>query len=326
MFGFLLRRLVVALATLVGVLTLVFALMAIAPGDPARLAAHGTGRAVSAPSPQALEAFRATYGLDKPLPTRFGLWLFRAFTLDFGRSFQDGRGVRERIVETIPATLALNAGALLLAILIAVPCGILSARRPGGAFDRISGVLFDVTFAAPSFVIGMLLLLVFAVRLGWTPLFADAEFGWRGVALPIATLALASVGFLARFVRSCMLDALRSTAALAARARGEGPGAQIARALRRSAVPFAAMAAALVPTALSGSVLVERLFAIRGSGGLLAEAVFARDTPTILGLTLFVAVAVVLASVLSDLVSALADPRTRDESSQLTSSRGRRAS
>ncbi|MEO6325318.1 MAG: ABC transporter permease [Thermoanaerobaculia bacterium] len=313
MFGFVLRRLAVALATLLGVLTLVFLFMSLAPGDPARLAAHGTGRSVAGPSAEALDAFRTTYGLDRPLPARFGRWLLHAFTLDFGRSFQDGRAVRERIVESIPATLFLNAGALLLAILIAVPCGVFSARHPGGGFDRISGVVFDVTFAAPSFVIGMLLLLVFAVRLGWTPLFADAGSGWRGIALPIATLALASVGFLARFVRSCVLDALRSTAALAARARGEGAAAQITRALRRSAVPFAAMAAALVPTALSGSVLVERLFAIRGSGGLLAEAVFARDTPTILGLTLFVAAAVVVASVLSDLVSAIADPRTRDE-------------
>ena len=313
MLGFLLRRLLAALATLVGVLTLVFVLMSLAPGDPARLAAHGTGRSVAGPSTRALDAFRSAYGLDRPLAVRFGLWLVRAFTLDFGRSFQDGRAVRERIVETIPATLALNAGALLLAILIAVPCGILSARRPRGAFDRISGFLFDVTFAAPSFVIGMLLLLIFAVRLGWVPLFADTDAGWKGDALPIATLALASVGYIARFARSCLLDAFRSTAALAARARGEGSRAQITRALRRSAVPFAAMGAALVPTALSGSVLVERLFAIRGSGGLLAEAVFARDTPTILGITLFVAVAVVLASVLSDVISALADPRTRDD-------------
>src|SRR5207245_1198354 len=111
--------------------------------------------------------------LDKPLVTRFATWVARAATLRFGRSFIDGRDVGERIAETLPATIVLNLGALLLAAAIAVPCGIAAARNPGGAFDRISGAVGDVLFAAPTFVIGMLLLLLFAVRLGWTPLFAD---------------------------------------------------------------------------------------------------------------------------------------------------------
>ncbi len=193
-----------------------------------------------------------------------------------------------------------------------MPCGIAAARRPGGAFDRFSAAAADVLFAAPTFVVGMLLLLVFSVRLGWTPLFADADLGLRGVVLPVVTLALGSVALIARFVRTCLLDAFASPAALAARARGEGTREALARALRRSAVPFAAMGAALLPTAISGSVLVERLFAVRGSGELLAEAVFARDYPTVLGLTVLVSFVVVTGSLLADLVSALLDPRMRE--------------
>lgn len=313
MLRFALRRLASALATLVGVLTLVFVLMALAPGDPATLAGRSAGRPAAVRSPDAVQAFRIAYGLDRPLPARFGIWLLRAATFDFGRSFQDGRAVRERIASTLPATLLLNGAALLLALGLAVPCGLFAARYPGRSFDRISAFVFDVLFAAPSFVLGMLLLLLFAVRLGWTPLLPEAGSGSFPGALPIATLALSLLAPLARFVRTCVLDALRTPAALAARARGEGPATQIARALRRSAVPFAAMGAALVPALLSGSVLVERLFAIRGSGGLLADAVFTRDTPTILGLTLLVSVAVIAATLGADLVSALLDPRTRNE-------------
>src|SRR5262249_17679544 len=217
--------------------------MSAAPGDPARLAARAGSRPYAV-SPAALAAFRAAYGLDAPAPVRLWRWLSNAAAFRFGKSFLDGRDVTERIAETLPSTLALNAGALLLAVLLAVPCGVAAARRPGGAVDRVSGAVADVLFAAPTFVIGMLLLLVFAVRLGWTPLFADSELGLRGIVLPLVTLALGSVAQIARFTRACLLEALASPAALAARARGEGAGETVRRALRRSAVPFAAMAAA----------------------------------------------------------------------------------
>src|SRR6185369_11494743 len=173
-------------------------------------------------------------------------------------------------------------------------------------------LVFDVVFAAPSFVLGMVLLLIFSVHLGWTPLFADRSAGVRGLVLPIVTLALSSIAVLSRFVRACVREALDASSAAAARARGESGSDQIRRALRTSAVPFAAMGAAILPTAVSGSVLVERLFSVLGSGVLHAEAVFARDYPTVLGLTVLVAVFVVVASALADLVSALLDPRTRE--------------
>jgi peptide/nickel transport system permease protein len=310
---FALRRLAAALVTLFGVVTLVFFLMEAAPGDPATAVARAaTGHGVSA---EAVTAFRRLYGLDRPLPERYLSWLGRALKLDFGRSFLDGRPVTERVRAALPATLALNGLALLAALLVAVPSGIAAARRPHGRFARASALVFDVLFATPAFVAGLLLLLVFSARLRWTPLFSDPAGGVASWALPVATLALAAVALIASVVRTCVGEALADASALAARARGEGSAAQIRRALRRSAVPFAALAASLVPALAAGSVLVERLFSWPGAGRLLAEAVFARDVPVVLGLTLVTGLLVVVASLVSDLFAGWMDPRTRDERS-----------
>lgn len=309
MLAYALRRLLSALATLFGVLTLVFLLLSAAPGDPAVLAARSAGGRPA--SPEALAAFRRLHGLDRPLPVQFATWAARAIRFDLGRSFQDGRDVRERLAASLPATLYLNGCALLLALLAAVPCGVSAARRPGGRFDRVSGAVFDLLFATPSFVLGLLLLLVFSVKLRVTPLFSDPSLGPLGVVLPVATLGLGAVALISRFVRASVRTALDDPAALAARARGESGGAAVLRALRRSAGAFSALAAVLVPSLVTGSVLVERLFSWPGAGRLLADGVFARDVPVVLGLTLVAGCAVVAASLAGDLVSAWLDPRLR---------------
>ena len=308
MLRFALRRAASALLTLLGVLALVFGLLAASPGDPARVAMTSAARVAS---PQALAAFRALYGLDRPPLERLGVWMVRAARFDFGVSLSDGRPVTARIAAALPATLSLNLAALLVALALGVPAGIGSARRPGGRLDRISGAVGDALFATPSFVLGLVLLLVFSGWLRWTPLFPD-DRTFRSAVLPVATLALATAAYLARFVRACVVAALADPAAAAGRARGESAGAAVRRALRRSAAPFAALAAALVPTLVAGSVLVERVFSLPGAGGLLAEAVFSRDVPTVLALTLLSAGAVVAAAFLAELVAAVLDPRTRD--------------
>ncbi len=307
MLAYALRRLLAALATLAGVLTIVFLLLAMAPGDPAALAARSGGARPAAP--EAIAAYRRLHGLDQSLPVRYLSWYARALRFDLGRSFQDGREVRARLAEVLPATLLLNGCALAAALLIAVPAGVAAARRPGGRFDRGSGALFDVLFSAPSFVLGLLLLLVFSGWLGWTPFFSGPELGFRGIVLPVATMGLGALAFLSRFVRTCVRQALEDPAALAGRARGEGETAAVFRALRRSAGAFSAFAAILVPSLIAGSVLVERLFAWPGAGRLLADGVFARDVPVVLGTTLASGLAVVASSTAADLFSAWLDPR-----------------
>src|SRR5450759_5337123 len=309
MVRFALNRSVSAVLTLLGVLALVFGLVTAAPGDAAALAARAGGNRAVAVSPEALAAFRHLYGLDRPVAERFLTWIWRAVRLDFGRSLVDGQPVTLRVARALPATFALNVAALVLACVIGVPLGVAAARRPGGRLDRISGFLCDAFFSTPSFVVGLVLLLVFSGWLRVTPLFADAETGLRGFVLPVVTLALASLALVARFVRVCVAAALADPAARAGRARGEGPPAEIRRALRRSSAPFAAMGAALVPSVVSGSILVERVFSLPGVGSLLAEAVFARDLPTVLALTWCSALVVVAASLAADLIAAALDPR-----------------
>ena len=309
MVPYVLRRAASALLTLLGVLVLVFGLVTAAPGDAAALAARAGGNRAVPVSPEALVAFRHLYGLDRPVAERFVTWTWRALRLDFGRSLVDGQPVTARVARVLPTTLALNFAALFLACLVGVPLGVGAARRPGGNLDRISGFVCDALFSTPTFVLGLLLLLVFSGWLRVTPLFADAETGLNGFVLPV-TLTLASLALVARFVRVCVAAALADPAARAGRARGEGPSQEIRRALRRSSAPFAAMGAALVPAVVSGSILVERVFSLPGAGGLLAEAVFARDLPTVLALTLLSAAVVVTASLAADLVTAALDPRT----------------
>lgn len=305
---FLLRRSLGAAATLVGVLVAVFLLLSAAPGDPARLASGGPpGR--RAGSEEALAAFRHVHGLDRPLPARLATWLGSAATLDLGRSFRDGRPVVERIAETLPATLAVNALALLLAAALAVPLGVVAARKPGGAVDRASAPLLDALFSLPSFALGLLLLLLFAVKLRWTPVFADLSLGLRGIALPVVTLALVALAPIARVTRAAVGAALASPAALSGRARGESPREETLRALRRAVPAFAGLGAALVPQLVAGSVLVERVFGVPGTGQLLADSVFSRDLPTVLGLTLVSGLAVVVATLAADTAAALSDAR-----------------
>jgi peptide/nickel transport system permease protein len=305
---FLARRFLGAAATLAGVLVAVFLLLSAAPGDPARLTLIGHGP-IGARSPEALEAFRHVHGLDRPLPARLATWLASAARLDLGRSFRDGRPVTRRIAETLPATLAVNALALFLAAALAVPLGVAAARRPGGALDRASGTLLDALFSLPSFALGLLLLLLFAVKLGWTPVFADPSLGLRGIALPVATLSLVALAPIARVTRAAVGAALASPAALSGRARGESAREETLRALRRAVPAFAGLGAALVPQLVAGSVLVERVFGVPGTGQLLADSVFSRDLPTVLGLTLVSGLAVVGAAFAADAAAAVADPR-----------------
>ena len=308
---FLARRALGAVGTLLGVLVAVFLLLSAAPGDPARLAAGGVpGRRPA--SEEALEAFRAVHGLDRPLAVRLGSWIGSAVRLDLGRSFRDGRKVTERIGETLPTTLCVNGVALLLATFVGVPLGLAAGRRPGGRADRISGLFLDALFSLPSFALGLFLLLVFAVKLRWAPVFAEPSSGFSGLALPALTLALVALAPIARVVRESVRAALGSPSAVAARARGESPREETLRALRRSVPAFAGLLASLVPQLVAGSVLVERVFAVPGTGQLLADSVFARDLPTVLGLTLASGVAVVVATLGADVLSALADPRIVD--------------
>ncbi|HMF09194.1 MAG TPA: ABC transporter permease, partial [Thermoanaerobaculia bacterium] len=204
------RRLLLAVPTLAGIVIVVFLLLHLAPGSPVSAIGGEASRRISQ---RAAEEMRRVYGLDRPLPERFGRWVGRVVRLDFGESFVDHRPVSERIAEALPYTLALNGLALFLTLAIAVPLGVAAGGKPEGPLDRTSGVVLFGLYSLPSFWAALLLQAFFSVRLGWLPLFGvasdSAPTGWAGLAdraahlaLPVACLTYGSLAFYARLVRA----------------------------------------------------------------------------------------------------------------------------
>jgi len=298
-------------ATLLAVLTLTFLAAHLPPGDPLDVRGEVT--------PAEREALRRHYGLDRPLPAQFLVWLGRAFTLDFGTSLVDGRPVVRKIAERLPGTLLLMGTALALAGFLALPVGLRAARRAGGAVDRALGVSLLVLYALPTFWLGTLLL-TFLGRgggfLGWFPVLGPLE-GERlldrlhHLVLPALCLAAPLFAVLTRQVRAGALEALRAPFVAAARGRGAPAREVLRRHVRpHAAAPLVALLGLLVPRALGGSVVVETLFTLPGVGSLGFEAASRRDLPVVLGLTALTAVATLIGSALSDALLHRLDPRS----------------
>jgi peptide/nickel transport system permease protein len=318
---YLVRRILLAIPTLFGIVVLVFLLLHLAPGSPASAGSPESGRRVSA---AAREEMRRLYGLDRPLPERFGKWIGRVVRFDLGESFVDRRPVSERIREALPATLVLNGLALLLTLAIAVPLGVVAGGRPEGPFDRVSAVALFALYSMPVFWAALLLQSLLSVELGWLPLYGvssdAAPGGIAGVgdrlahlALPVTCLTYGSLAFLARIVRAGVVDARSQVYFTAALARGLSRRAALWRhAFRNALLPVITLLGLLLPGLLSGSVIVERIFAWPGLGRLYFDAILSRDYPVVLGLSLLGAVATLAATLAADVAYAFADPRVRE--------------
>jgi peptide/nickel transport system permease protein len=318
---YILRRLLLAVPTLLGIVVLVFLLVHLAPGSPITARGADGGRRVSA---QAAVEMKRLYGLDRPLPERFGSWISRVARLDLGESFVDRRPVSTRIREAMPYTALLNGTALLLALAIAIPLGVAAGGKPEGPFDRGSGAVLFALYSLPSFWAALLLQTLFAVKLRWLPLYGVASDLYSGatpglgdrlahMVLPVSCLTYGTLAFLARLVRSGVAEARESDYVLAARSRGLSRKQALWRhALPNAMLPVITLLGLLLPALLSGSVIVERIFAWPGLGRLYFDSILARDYPVILGLSLIGAVATLVATLIADIVLALADPRVRD--------------
>jgi peptide/nickel transport system permease protein len=312
------RRLVHGLVAFAGITFVVFSLVHLAPGDPVQR--HLGGLQARHASVELERQLRSEMGLDRPLLVQYFDWLRRAATLDFGRSFLDRRPVRQRITERVPATVALNASALIVALLIAIPVGLASAARRDGWFDRGSRFVLILLYAIPAFIGALFLHEIFAVRLGLFPLFGmrsapsagALDFG-RHMILPVLALAYGQLALFARFTRGAVLESLGSEFVIAARARGlSGTEVVVRHGARSAIVPLASLLSVVVPYLLSGSVIVERIFRWDGLGNLFFEAVGARDYPTVMGLAIVTAVATLVASIAADVLCVAVDPRVRE--------------
>jgi peptide/nickel transport system permease protein len=320
--AYIVRRILYAVLTFVGITIATFALVHAVPGDPITFYISRHGPNVSR---AALEAIRHEHHLDEPLPRQYLYWFRDAITLDFGRSTIDHRPVVERIGEKLPNTFELNLVAFLLAALIGLPVGLWSAQRSGRLLERGSAVFFYILYSLPAFWVALLLMQFFAVRHDLLPLFgmssdnaAAMSAGRRlldhlqHLILPVVTLAYAQTAIFARFTKSALTEVIGQDFITTARAKGAGESVVLLRhALRNALIPLVTLVGLVIPSLISGSVIVETIFQWDGIGRLYFDSILARDYPTVLGLTVATAVVTLFASLLADVLYALADPRIR---------------
>jgi ABC-type dipeptide/oligopeptide/nickel transport system permease component len=303
---FILRRILLSIPTLFGVLVVAFLLLYVAPGDPVESMVGE--RADSA----TIARLRAQLRLDDPLPQRFGHYVARVVTGDLGQSYITNRPITQDIRERFPKTLQLAGAAMLLASIVGITLGVLSARRPGGLIDRFALGLAYLGISFPVYWVGLLLILLFAVTLRWLP---PSGYGsLRFLALPALTLGMRSIAFLARMTRSSMLESLSADYVRTARAKGLSEWiVTFKHALRNALIPIITVLGLDFGAYLTGSILTETIFSWPGIGRYVVNAISRRDLPAIQGAVLFLSTVFVLVNLITDLAYAKADPRVSYE-------------
>ena len=303
MFRFLLLRFARAGLTVLLVITFAFVVLRLS-GDPALLILSP-----DAP-PESIAAFRHSWGLDQPIWVQYLRYFASIGHGDFGQSMRDGRPALDLVLERIPATLALTLPALTLKIAIGVPAGIYAALHRNTIIDRAVMAVATAGFTVPSFVLGLVLVLLFSVQLRWLP--SGGQDGWSSAILPVVTLALGGAAILARFTRSAMLEVLGQPYIRTALARGVPWSAVIARhALPNAAIPTVTIIGFMVGSLMAGAVVVESVFSWPGVGRLLVVAVSNRDLGIVQCILLLVASTMVGANLVVDLLYGVLDPRLR---------------
>lgn len=303
MLSFIVSRAARAAITILLVVAFAFVVMRLS-GDPALLILS-----VDAP-PEAIEAFRKAWGLDRPIWEQFLTFATRALAGDFGRSMRDGRPALALVLERVPATLAITLPALALKLALGIPAGIFAALNRNSWADRAAMMASVAGFTMPSFVLALLLVLVFAVQLGWLP--ASGSDTPLHAVLPILTLGTAGAAIMARFTRSAMLEVLGQPYIRAASAKGLGWWLVVLRhALPNAAIPTVTIIGFMVGSLVAGAVIVESVFAWPGIGRLLVSSVANRDLAVVQSLLMVIAGWMVLANLAVDLAYGWLDPRVR---------------
>lgn len=304
MAAYILRRLVQAVLILIGVSFVTFVLLYLVPADPARQIA---GRSATA---ETVANIRHQLGLDQPFYVQYWRYFTNMIQGDLGRSYLQKTEVAELIAARLPATLLLMGGAIVWELLLGLTTGILAALKRGTWIDNALMVGSFIGVSAPQFVVGILLLYVFAVQLGWFPIGGYGTFAH--LVLPSFTLGILGAGWYSRMMRSSMLDVLRQDYIRTARAKGLDRGRIVLRhALPNAVLPVIAMIGIDIGLFMSGIVVVESVFGWPGIGQLAWQAIQRVDIPIIMGVTLVSAVAIVLGNLLADLIAPFIDPRIK---------------
>ena len=312
---YVLRRVLLMIPSIFGISIVLFTVLALAPGDPfSELAAN------PAIPPEVAAALRAKFGIDDPVWTRYYHWLLAMVQGDWGFSFASRINVDTLILQRLPTTLVVIGAAQLLAILVALPVGVLAGTRPYSIFDQIANTLAFVGFSLPTFFTGLLLILVFSVHLEWLPMVYRADLnstGWqwlweqfRQSIMPVMVLGLFQGASLVRYVRSAVLDVVRLDYVTTARSKGIGERAVTLRHIVRTAlIPVVTLVALQMPVIFGGALVTEQIFRVPGIGSLLISAMLSNDTPVVMAVTFVLSCLVVLFNFFADIIYGWLDPR-----------------
>jgi peptide/nickel transport system permease protein len=315
MYKYCIRRLLIAIPSLLGISLVLFTVLALAPGDPFEELATNPNV-----PPEVRANLRTQFGLDDPIPVRYVRWITSMAKGDWGFSFTSRVDVSTLIMQRLPTTLYVLGTAQLLAILVALPIGVLSAVRPYSIFDQIATSCAFIGFSLPTFFTGLLFILFFSIYLDWLPFIYRADIsatGWRWAwemirqaIMPIAVLGLFQGATLTRFVRSAVLDVVRLDYVNTARSKGLSEGKTIVKHVVRNAlIPVVTLLSLQIPTVFTGAVITEQIFRVPGIGSLLISAILSNDTPVIMSIIFVFSVLVVLFALIADLAYAWLDPR-----------------
>jgi len=312
---YILRRLLIALPSLLGISVVLFTVLALAPGDPFEDLANNP----SVP-PEVRMALRVQFGLDDPIWQRYLSWLSSMFQGNWGFSFVSRINVDQLILQRLPVTLVVIGLSQLLAMLVALPVGILSAAKPYSWFDRIASTLAFVGFSLPTFFTGVIFILFFSIYLGWFPFVYRSDLSATGLdwwwqqfrqsIMPITVLGLFQAASMMRYVRSAVLDVIRLDYVTTARSKGLAERTVITKHVVRNAlIPVVTLVALQMPAVFGGAIVTEQIFRIPGIGSLLIDAILRNDTPVIMAVTFVFSCLVIFFNLMADLLYGWLDPR-----------------
>ncbi|MEZ4495983.1 MAG: ABC transporter permease [Thermomicrobiales bacterium] len=308
---FLVRRLLVSGFTLILISMVVYAILALAPGDP--LGELATNPNVPA---EVRLRLREQLGIDDPIHEQYVKWATQYLQGNWGQSFVSKASTRELIFDRLPWTLKISGSALILSLLIAIPVGVIAAIKQYSVFDQVSTTMAFIGFSVPTFFSGLLMIVIFSVKLGWLPSITNPSAeGWAAVKqsiMPIMVLGFFGAASTMRFVRASMLEVINQDYIRTARAKGlKERTITIAHAMRNALIPVVTIVALQIPAVFGGAVITEQIFGIPGIGGLLISSIRFGDTPVVMAITFGISILVVLFNILADVLYAILDPRIK---------------
>lgn len=314
---YLIKRILMAIPTLIAISMVVFLILALAPGNP--MGEFATNPSIT---PEVRENIRRSLGLDQPIPIRYLKWLWAFLQGDLGFSFTSRSPVTELILQRLPTTLWIMGSAYILALLIAFPLGILSALKRYSILDQVLTTLSFIGFSLPTFFTGLLFIIVFTVQLRWFPFIYNSTLQVTNFQtfieqikqsiMPICVLGFYQAAILMRFIRSSFLEQLNQNYVRTAYAKGL-PQVQVINGhiLRNALIPVVTLIALEIPGLFTGSLVTEQVFRVPGIGALLVESIFRSDTPVVMGITMVYGILVVIFNLIADILYGILDPRVQ---------------